>query len=680
MQRMHIFSCLQLLLLSVAWGQEPQAPGKDKYGDPLPPGAVARFGTVRFRAAGNGGFLPDGKTVVSASPWGHSVRVWDAITGKVLRELDTKPLSIRSSEVSPDGRFFAASGFLPFKDAEAIQGAVAIWDIASGKMVRQWPRTDRETDHCSLAFSPKGDFLFSLGTTGLLRIEEVATGLELLNHQFPRDNGGDIAVSTDGSMVAVSTGANTQKLFIWKWQGAEGPREIKVPGRVGRSMRYSPDDKVLAECADLAQEIRIWDTATGRLLRTLQPPGSEPHWHEAVVFTRDGKTLIAASHSNTSGAIHFWDVASWTHQRQIEGRPSRLAISPDSRLLTGGGRVWDVATGKEYSANDEAHRSSVDRIAVAAKVIASSNYSEGVRVWDIGGKHLLNIAHNGHGIGGIALSPDGKRLATASFENSVCLWDVPSGKRIYKLPGHGKVGFFPVVGFASDGTHFTSWGPDLFLRKWNTANGKAVLEHAIRPHGVKIDDEDAGPAKHGMMFLHFERPTFSANGKWFVLGAGNELHLFDVASGKEMTPVPNEGSHVIDVAISGDNKYLVASAWGKSVETKLPDGRTRYSSEKNHPICVWELATGKLKRRHNLPEGGAGPVAISPDSTLFAAAANEPERRIRIWDFVADKEIGNIAEFPGTVRSLAFTSDGERLVTGMEDGTILVWDWRRTKQ
>jgi WD40 repeat protein len=147
----------------------------------------------------------------------------------VIREFDTKPLSIRSSAVSPDGRLFAASGSLPFKDAEAIQGAIAIWDTGSGKMVRQWPRTDRETDHCSLAFSPKGEFLFSLGTTGLLRIEEVATGLELLNHQFPRDNGGDIAVSTDGSMVAVSTGANTQKLFIWKWQAGRNRAKSRSP-------------------------------------------------------------------------------------------------------------------------------------------------------------------------------------------------------------------------------------------------------------------------------------------------------------------------------------------------------------------------------------------------------------------------------------------------------------------
>src|SRR5262249_27919633 len=54
----------------------------DRQGDPLPPGAITRLGTVRFRTGGFGleglGFLPDGKTVVAAVAQGHAVQLWEA--------------------------------------------------------------------------------------------------------------------------------------------------------------------------------------------------------------------------------------------------------------------------------------------------------------------------------------------------------------------------------------------------------------------------------------------------------------------------------------------------------------------------------------------------------------------------------------------------------------------------
>src|SRR5215469_12758015 len=63
--------------------------GVDRYGDPLPPGAVARLGTVRYRFGGSSAaFLPDGRTVVSVRD-GSAIYLWDARTGRLLRRIDT---------------------------------------------------------------------------------------------------------------------------------------------------------------------------------------------------------------------------------------------------------------------------------------------------------------------------------------------------------------------------------------------------------------------------------------------------------------------------------------------------------------------------------------------------------------------------------------------------------------
>lgn len=51
------------------------APGTDLYGDPLPPGAITRLGTTRFRVPGGGwlfhsmAFLPDNKTIVGIADY-----------------------------------------------------------------------------------------------------------------------------------------------------------------------------------------------------------------------------------------------------------------------------------------------------------------------------------------------------------------------------------------------------------------------------------------------------------------------------------------------------------------------------------------------------------------------------------------------------------------------------------
>src|SRR5687767_8979557 len=103
-------------------------PRADQDEEPLPPGAVARLGTVRLRhtmPVQKLGFSPDGKTLASS---GRSIRMWDAATGKQLQRWRFRTAGpIRSFDYSPDGTTLACT------DIDSHDRDVCLLDVTSGK-------------------------------------------------------------------------------------------------------------------------------------------------------------------------------------------------------------------------------------------------------------------------------------------------------------------------------------------------------------------------------------------------------------------------------------------------------------------------------------------------------------------------------------------------------------------
>jgi WD40 repeat protein len=130
----------------------------------------------------------------------------------------------------------------------------------------------------------------------------------------------------------------------------------------------------------------------------------------------------------------------------------------------------------------------------------------------------------------------------------------------------------------------------------------------------------------------------------------------------------------MSLAIAPDNKLVLTSSWGRSVATKLADGRTRYSAAKNQMLRLIDLKSGKTVRAIELPDSSAGPVTFSPDGHYFAAGIRNVGAAIRIWKTTTGDELLAISGFEGNPATLAISADHKLLVSGMSDTTALVWD------
>ena len=123
------------------------------------------------------------------------------------------------------------------------------------------------------------------------------------------------------------------------------------------SIAYSRDGKLLASGGQ-DKTIKLWDVASGRLIRTLvdlNPAYKAPNHDEnyqavlATAFSPDGKTLAAGSWDET---IKLWSVPEGKLLGAIEGKSDEIisfAFSPDGKVLASGSddttiRFWDVTS------------------------------------------------------------------------------------------------------------------------------------------------------------------------------------------------------------------------------------------------------------------------------------------------------------------------------------------------
>ncbi len=514
---------------------------------------------------------PDGKTLLTGGyrdGGATKISLWDITTGRKKRDFLREDVHVpHTMTFSPDGKTFAWVGFA---------GVVRLWDAASGKEIRQFDENVAMVD--SVTFSPDGKRLAATAqfANNTIRLWEVATSKEVGKIGGREDEDAvrysSTGYSPDGKIL-VSAGADTLC-----WWDAVTLKEIRKFPKEG-AFAFSPDGKTMAS-ANSDKTIRLRDVPTGRELRQLL--GSHK-LVQSIAFSRDGKTLVSGSEDAT---LRIWDVATGKQLHPLDEHTdalSSIAMSPDVSILATGSydgtiRLWQSGTWKQYLTL-RGHEDKIHSVAFSpnGKTMASASEDKTVRLWDMSrGQELHRFQGHTGAVHSVAFSPDGKSLASASLDNTIRLWDVATTREIRKLKGHAQ-GVWSVA-FTPDGKTLASGGQADGLWLWDVPTGKPLRhllaeERIVTSIGISCNGQILASGIQDMC-LWDNRPergprrlkswghsvAFSPDGRTMAAGDGmGTIQLWEVASAKEIQKFVRQGSWIGGIVFSPGGQFLISA-------------------------------------------------------------------------------------------------------------------------
>jgi WD40 repeat protein len=201
------------------------------------------------------------------------------------------------------------------------------------------------------------------------------------------------------------------------------------------------------------------------------------------------------------------------------------------------------------------------------------------------------------------------------------------------------------VAFSPDGERLATASKDRTVKIWDLGNGHEILTYTGHADFVNA-------------------LAFSPDGKQIAsAGAEKEIRIWDAASGKDVRTLPDEDAYSKALLWSRDGKYIIVAQAGLRGAQGASPGL----------VCIYEAATGKLKRRIGDFRLPVNHVAINADETILSAGGGDGQ--IRHWEFPKVAEHPSQPEYwaqqdasGNATHHVAFSPDNRTLTRTGADG------------
>jgi WD40 repeat protein/serine/threonine protein kinase len=333
-----------------------------------------------------------------------------------------------------------------------------------------------------------------------------------------------------------------------------------------------------------------------------------------------------------------------------DGEVAAATFSPDgNKLLTaslkGRAQVWNAATGQRLGLPME-H---------AAEVVDASFSPDGGRVLTASLDHTARIWNANTGspatppmqhddmVYSAAFSPDGRRVVTASEDKTARIWNADTGEVVLP-PLHHNATVWGAA-FSFDSRFIVTASADNTARVWDAQTGRPVTP------SLRHD---------GMVWC----AAFSPDGSLVATASEDKTaRIWNARTGAPMTPSMKHTEEVLDLAFSPDGRRLLTAS-GESIirfALKHSPGEAR----------VWDVATGKPLTPVMPHKESVFQAIFSPDGRRVATASRD--KTARVWDAETGEPFTVPLEHCERVYGVAFSPDGQRLATASFDHTARIW-------
>ena len=630
-------------------------------------------------------FSPNGKQIISSGR-DKTLKLWDLGSRRLIRTFEGHTGDAYVIAVSPDGsRILSESEDETFK----------VWDTATGRALHT---LQDQSGVGPAAFSPDGTQFVTqdLITPG-------GNGLRRWTRKRLRD-----MISLDDPPSAANI------LRLWNSTTGELVRTFPVHSYV-HAVRFSAGGAQLVSVSQdfgLTREVKFetWNLVTGELVRTVARSGSDDndcHADEGA-FSPDGLFYVARS-SSKSRPVEFalCDAATGLTARPFAGDDNdvvRVTFSPDGTRIASAGtddivKIWETDSGKLVH-RLKGHKAEVHSVAFSpdGTLVVSGSHDKTIKLWDAAtGRLIETFGADTETVSSVAFSADGTRMLMGSWDNAVRLWDVANGRLIHTFEGHSDE--VTAVAFSPDGSRVVSGSDDTTVKLWDVSSGRLIHTFDDHPHVVRA-----------VTFSPDGSKVLSAGGSW-QRDQGTAIELWDARTGRRIVTLTGHTKGVSSVSFSPDGRQALSGSfdgsmklwdlargrllrtfdhankkddWGVTCVVFSSDGKRVLSGGEDGDIKLWDAVTGRLLRTFGHGRMVTS-IAVSPDSTRMISGSGDSldlagegtagagDNKVKLWEIATGKLLQTFEGHAGGVKSVAFSRDGARLLSGSQDTKINLW-------